>query len=145
MVPKYMSDRRPFEVDGADVARALLAKYGASEYRQLLAWDAIALHDNGGIAQHKQAEVMLVNAGVNADFGAYLDSMATADVKQILEAAPRTNFFEAFVAAAAVVAKRKPSACAHSFVADIGYCKVPGFHLPSFCDAVKVDPFAKLT
>ena len=97
------------------------------------------------IAQHKQPEVMLVNAGVNADFGAYLDSMATADVKQILEAAPRTNFYEAFVAAAAVVAKRKPSACAHSFVADIGYCKVPGFHLPSFCDAVKVDPFAKLT
>jgi len=49
---------------------------------------------------------------------------------------------DVFVAAAAEVAKRKPLACAHSFVADIGYCKVPGFKLPSFCDGIRDDPFA---
>lgn len=143
MSSKYMSERYPFEVDGANVARALLAKNGVAQIRQDLAWDAIALHDNGGIAQHKQPEVVLVNAGVSADFGAYLDKLARTDIVRVLHAAPRTNFIEAFLAAAAAVARRKPLACAHSFVADVGYCKVPGFHLPSFCDAVKEDPFAQ--
>ena len=142
MSEQYMSASYPFEVDSASVARTLLAKYGVSQMRQDLAWDAIALHDNGGIAQHKQPEVALVNAGVGADFGSYIDALDRTDVKRVLRAAPRTNFIDAFLGAAAVVAKRKPGASAHSFVADVGYCKVPGFHLTSFCDAVKEDPFA---
>jgi hypothetical protein len=139
---KHMSPKFPFEVDGANVARALLQKHGVSDLRSNLAWDAIALHDNGGIAQHKQGEVMLVNAGVSADFGAYLDSLSRADVSSVLEAAPRTHFIDAFLKAAATVAQRKPLAAAHSFVADVGYCKVHGFHLPSFCEEVRGDPFA---
>ena len=139
---RYMSARYPFEVDGANTARALLEKHGVSGRRQDLAWDAIALHDNGGIAQHKQTEVMLVNSGVSADFGAYLDILARKDILLVLEAAPRTRFIDVFLNAAASVAKRKPFASAHSFVADVGYCKVPGFHLPSFCSVVKEDPFA---
>jgi len=139
---RYMSASFPFEVDGANVARDLLHKHGASEARSNLAWDAIALHDNGGIAQHKQPEVMLVNSGVGADFGAYLDSMSRSDVIAVLEGAPRTNFIDVFLNAAAVVAQKKPYASAHSFVADVGYCKVPGFKLPSFCDGIHDDPFA---
>jgi HD domain-containing protein len=142
LCPKYMSASYPFEVDGANVARTLLASHGVSDARTDTAWDAIALHDNGGIAQHKQPEVMLVNAGVGADFGGSLDILARADVVRVLEVAPRTHFIDVFLAAAAVVAKRKPFASAHSFVADVGYCKVPGFKLPSFCDEVKTDPFA---
>jgi hypothetical protein len=139
---KYMSSRYPFEVDGANVARQLLAAHGIPQRRIDLAWDAVALHDNGGIARHKQAEVMLVNAGVSTDFGANLDLLSRSDVIAVLDAAPRTNFVNAFLGAAATLAARKPLASAHSFVADVGYCKVPGFHLPSFCDEVKTDPFA---
>jgi hypothetical protein len=139
---KYMSDSYPFEVDGANVARTLLTNHGVSDARADIAWDAIALHDNGGIARHKQPEVMLVNAGVGADFGGSLDILARADVVRVLEAAPRTHFIDAFLSAVAVVAKSKPLASAHSFVADVGYCKVPDFKLPSFCDEVKEDPFA---
>lgn len=138
----HMSAEHPFEVDGANVAKALLRRHGFSDVRSDLAWDAVALHDNGGIARHKQAEVMLVNAGVGADFGAYLDTLAHSAVVDVLEAAPRTNFIDAFLSAAAAVAKRKPLAAAHSFVADVGYCKVPGFHIPSFCNEVRTDPFA---
>src|SRR5579872_2153611 len=145
LCPKYMSASDPFEVDGANVARTLLASHGVTNARADTAWDAIALHDNGGIARHKQPEVMLVNAGVGADFGGSLDILARADVVRVLEAAPRTHFIDAFLAAAAAVAKRKPFASAHSFVADVGYCKVPGFKLPSFCDEVKADPFAGYT
>jgi hypothetical protein len=142
MSPRYTSATYPFEVDGANVTRTLLTAHGVTERRQDLAWDAVALHDNGGIAQRKQPEVFLVNAGVSADFGAYLDSFAKADVVKILDAAPRTNFINVFLDAAAAVARRKPLASAHSFVADVGYCRVPGFHLPSFCAAVKEDPLA---
>ena len=145
LCPKYMSASDPFEVDGANVARTLLASHGVKNARADTAWDAIALHDNGGIARHKQPEVRLVNAGVGADFGGSLDIIARADVVRVLEAAPRTHFIDAFLDAAAAVAKRKPFACAHSFVADVGYCKVPGFKLPSFCDEVKTDPFAGYT
>ena len=138
---QHMSADYPFEVDGANVTRELLKAQGACGLRCDLAWDAVALHDNGGIARHKQPEVMLVNAGVAADFGASLDLLARADVIAVLEAAPRTNFIGVFLDAAATVAARKPLASAHSFVADVGYCKVPGFHLPSFCDEVTTDPF----
>jgi hypothetical protein len=140
--PIHMSPRHPFEVDGANVAKTLLRKHGVSDFRSDLAWDAVALHDNGGIAQHKQVEVMLVNAGVGADFGAYLETLERTAIVEVLEAAPRTNFIDAFLNAAATVAKRKPLAAAHSFVADVGYCRVPGFHIPSFCDEVHTDPFA---
>ena len=145
MAASYMSDRRPFEVDGAFVARDLLAKHAVAADRQAIAWDAVALHDNGAIAVHKQPEVMLVSAGVGADFGAFLDLMTKAQIVGVLQAAPRTHFIDAFIAAAAAVAKRKPGACAHSFVADVGYRKVPGFSLPNFCDEVQDDPFAPYT
>ena len=143
MSARYMSDENPFEVDGANLARSLLGKYGTEQRRQDLIWDAIALHDNGGIARHKQAEVVLVNAGVSADFGSYLDELSRADIVQVLSAAPRTNFVNVFLEAAAAVAKRKPYASAHSFIADVGYRKVTGFSLPNFCDEfIKNDPFA---
>lgn len=145
MSSRYMSARNPFEVDGASVARKLLNQHGISGPRSDLAWDAIALHDNSGIAQHKQAEVLLVNAGVSADFGGYLELLKRADIIAVLDAAPRTNFVDVFLKTTAVLAARKPLAAAHSFVADVGYCKVPGFHVPSFCDAVKTDPFADYT
>ncbi len=142
MAARYMSDQRPFEVDGAFVARDLLEKHGVTADRAAAAWDAVALHDNGAIAAHKQPEVRLVSAGVGADFGAYLDLIPREQIVDILRAAPRTNFIDVFLDATAAVAKRKPQASAHSFVADVGYRKVPGFSLPNFCDEVKDDPFA---
>jgi hypothetical protein len=142
MSPKYMSARQPFEVDGANVARKLLAKHVVSDARASVAWDAVALHDNGGIAAHKQPEVMLVNAGVGADFGAYLDLMSRRQIVRVLRAAPRTRFIDVFLDATAVVAKRKPESSAHSFVADVGNRRVPGFHLANFCDEVRDNPFA---
>jgi hypothetical protein len=144
MSADHMSDARPFEVDGAFVVRDLLAKHGVSDARMDAAWDAVALHDNGSIAVHKQPEVRLVASGVGADFGAYLDLMTRDQIVAILAAAPRTKFIEAFLDASAVVAKKKPMASSHSFVADVGYKRVPGFSLPNFVDEVlSGDPFAE--
>jgi hypothetical protein len=58
-----------------------------------------------------------------------------------LQAAPRTNFINVFLDAVAAIAAHKPEATGGCFVTDVGYRRVPGFHLANFCDAVKDDPF----
>lgn len=142
---QYMSPTHRFEADGANLARQLLARHAVTGLRADLVWDAIALHDNGGIARWKQPEVQLVNAGVSADFGSYLAEMRREDIVAVLTSAPRQNFIDAFLSACAVVAAKKPEATAGSFVADVGYRRVPGFHLENFCDAVQEDPFKSFT
>jgi hypothetical protein len=142
LAPAHMSDSERFEVDGANLSRRLLERHGVAGPRADLVWDAISLHDSGGIARWKAPEVMLVNAGVAADFGGHLDLMQRDDVRAVLSAAPRTQFIPVFLDAVAVVAKRKPNATGNCFVTDVAYRMVPGFHLENFCDAVKADPFA---
>jgi len=140
--PAHMSESERFEVDGANFARGLLQRFGVTGPRADLVWDAISLHDSGGIARWKAPEVMLVNAGVAADFGGYLGLLQRDDVRAVLSAAPRTRFVPVFLDAVAAVAKRKPNATGNCFVTDVAYRMVPGFHLENFCDAVKTDPFA---
>lgn len=143
--PLHMSKRERFEVDGANVARSLVEAHGVPAARADLIWDAIALHDDGGIARWKQPEVVLVNAGVNTDFGAFLDVLNRGQVSEILRAAPRGDFVPVFIEAVAEIARRKPFATGNCFVTDVAYRKVPGFHLDNFCDVVKDDPFASFT
>jgi HD domain len=142
LTPAHMSGSQRFEVDGANLSRKILASHGVSRSRADLIWDAISLHDQGDIARWKATEVTLVNAGVAADFGAYLDEMKRGDVIAVLRAAPRNGFIPVFLDAVANVAKAKPQATGNSFVTDVGYRMVPGFHLVNFCDEVKDDPFA---
>jgi len=142
MSSAHMSADRPFEVDGAFVARDLLDKHGVSSARMDAAWDAIALHDNSPIAVHKQPEVRLVNAGVGADFGGFFDLLSKQQIIDVLGAAPRTKFLDVFLDACTALAKKKPLSTYHSFVADVGYKRVPGFSLPNFADEVASgDPF----
>ena len=144
LVDAYSSEKDRFEVDGANAARDLLRKHGVEATRVDTVWDAITLHDCGGIARWKQPVVRLVNAGVAVDFGGYLDTLQRQDVVAVLQAAPRTDFIPVFLAAVAGVAKKKPGA-ASDFVIDVGNRMVPGFKRTNFCDAVKTDPFAGFT
>ena len=144
LTASYMSANNRFEVDGANSARTLMQQHGLNDSAIELVWDAIALHDNGGIARWKRPEVALVNAGVAADFGAQLDILAANDIRDVLRRAPRTGFIEAFLPAVATVAARKPNATGTCFVTDVAYRMVPHFHPPNFCDELKSnDPFAK--
>lgn len=142
LTASHMSAKQRFEVDGANLAREMAGRHGISKARADVIWDAIALHDQGGIARWKAVEVMLVNAGVAADFGASLDLMKRDDIVAVLSAAPRTGFIPVFLESVAAVAKRKPQATGNCFVTDVGYRMVPGFHLENFCDEVRNDPFA---
>lgn len=141
--PQHMSADRRFEVDGAMVARDLLKQHNVAPFTEYLVWDAIALHDQGAIALYKQPEVMLVSSGVNTDFGSYLDVLQRPDVAAVLAAEPRTNFIPSFLNTVAAYAKRKPNATGNSWITDVAYKMVPGFHLHNFVDMVTMDdPFA---
>jgi hypothetical protein len=142
LMPAHSSGSELFEVDSANVARALLAKYDIRGPRADVVWDAISLHDQSGIAKWKQTEVALVNAGVGADFGGYAGLLQHDDVAGVLALAPRTGFIPTFLEAVAAFVKRKPDSTGSSWVADVGYRMVPGFHLDNFVDETKVDPFA---
>ena len=139
--PLHMSDKRRFEVDSAFLALDLCKKHDVVAWQAGLVWDAVALHDQGDIARFKQPEVALVNAGVATDFGAHLDVLKHADVAAVLSAAPRDKFIPVFLDTVAAYVKRKPFATGNSWITDIGYRMVPGFHLDNFVDAVKDDPF----
>lgn len=139
---KHMSEGERFEVDGANLSRELLHRHGHEGRTSDVVWDAIALHDNGGIARWKQSEVVLVNAGVSADFGEYLTLMSREQIIAVLAAAPRKGFVPVFLAATAEMAKRKPFATGTCFVTDVANRMVPAFHTSNVCDVVKDDPFA---
>ena len=96
LTASHMSVKQRFEVDGANLAREIAGRHSISKARADLMWGAIALHDQGGIARWKAVEVMLLNAGVAADFGAYLDLMKREDIVAVLSAAPRTGFIPVF-------------------------------------------------
>jgi hypothetical protein len=139
--PKHMSDSRRFEVDGAFAAADLCRRHAVPPERTALIWDAVALHDQNGIAKWKQPEVALVSAGVGADFGANLDKLNRSDVSAVLEAAPRAGFVPIFLSTVAEYVRRKPFATGNSWITDIGYRMVQDFHLANFVDQVQLDPF----
>ncbi|MBV8117123.1 MAG: HD domain-containing protein [Candidatus Eremiobacteraeota bacterium] len=143
LVPQFMSADERFEVDGANLSRAMLARHQITGLRSDVIWDAVCLHDQGDIAKWKQPEVQLVSAGVSADFGAGIHELPRDDVVAILRAAPRDNFIPVFLDAVAQFARRKPDATGNSWVTDVAYRRVRGFHLDNFVDAVtSADPFS---
>ena len=138
----HASDSYRFEIDGANVARDVLARHGVRGARADVVWDAIALHDST-LADWKQAEVRLVCGGVCVDFGEFLDRLERADVAAVLHAAPRDGFVNVFLEAVAAIARRKPFATGSCFVTDVAHRLVPGFSPGNFADAVRgADPFA---
>lgn len=61
--------RARFEVEGADLAADLLTDSGYDCAFIDSAWEAIALHSSGGIAERRGAICYLVRRGVGVDFG----------------------------------------------------------------------------
>ncbi|HVR45390.1 MAG TPA: hypothetical protein VMT95_01925 [Candidatus Binatia bacterium] len=119
-----------------------IERHGIGGSRAELVWDAIAWHDQSDIAHSKAPKMVLANAGVAADFGAYLKLMKREDMIGALTTPSRTGFVSVFLDAVAVLAKREPQAIGNCFVTDVGHRTVTGFHFKNFCDAVQDDPFA---
>ena len=77
-----------FEVEGADLAAALLAKHGVAAADVDRVWEAIALHSSLGIADRRGLLTSLTHRGVFAD-GGRNGGVPDAQARQVHAAYPR--------------------------------------------------------
>lgn len=89
---RYASAEQPFEMDGADAAKAFLVSRGVSDSRAELVWNAVAMHATV-LVDHQPAQVGLVGDGAGADvFGSELRTLPPERVRAVLAAFPRLSF-----------------------------------------------------
>jgi hypothetical protein len=79
-----------FEIDGANAARDFLLRNGfASAKDARIVWLAIALHTSPGAADHVEAEIALVSAGIDSDVrGRHLDALTSDEIREVTAAHP---------------------------------------------------------
>jgi hypothetical protein len=87
-----LGDRAPgadrFEVEGADLAAAVLRRHGVPDRDVDRVWEAIALHTSAGIAERRGLLAYLTRGGVGIDFGVSAE-VVTGQEKEIHHAYPR--------------------------------------------------------
>ena len=76
-----------FEVEGADLAAAVLREHGVPDRDVDRVWEAIALHTSPGIAERRGLLAYLTRGGVGIDFG--LDAQVVRWEKEIHATYPR--------------------------------------------------------
>src|SRR5258707_10934210 len=78
-----------FEVEGADLAAAVLRRHGVAERDIDRVWEAIALHASFGIAHRRGLITSLTHRGVFIDAGRITDGIADRQRQRILNAYPK--------------------------------------------------------
>lgn len=109
-----------FEVEGADLAAALLTEHGCERAVVDGVWEAIALHTSGGIAERRGALSYLVRSGVGADFSRNADFIDEQVATEIHRQYPRLAMASTLVDAIVAHAQRSPDAAPpYSMPADL--------------------------
>jgi hypothetical protein len=98
-----------FEVEGADLAAAVLREHGVAEPDIDRVWEAIALHTSPGIARRRGLLAHLTREGVGIDFGRHPEIVA-AWAPRIHAAYPRLAMVRSLVDAIVERAARSPAA-----------------------------------
>lgn len=138
----YSSPDKRFEVDGANAARDFLRGHGLSPQTLQLVWDAVALHTTPGIAEHKEAEVALLNYGVALDVvGRGYEQIEEKQRKEIVSLFPRTGFKQKIIPAFFEGFKHKTHTTYGNINADICAFMIPHFERKNFCDAILHSPW----
>jgi hypothetical protein len=133
----------PFEIQGAQAARAFLTEHGLPNDQANVVWDGIAMHPFA-IASFKQPEIALVGAGAGADVaGSDLEKIPETAKAAVLNAFPRLDFKHAFVKTCAGVVRQFPQGASRSFMRDIGERNVEQFHPTNICDLIERAPFTE--
>jgi hypothetical protein len=133
----------PFEIQGAEAAKAFLEKSAYAKDKTGVVWDGIAMHASL-IGHYKQPEIRLVGEGAGADVvGPDYSQIDKANVDEILGVFPRLEFKNSFLKTCAGVVRRHPGGATRSFMRDIGERNVPEFHPQNFCDLVARAPFSE--
>ncbi|MFD0167427.1 HD domain-containing protein [Streptomyces decoyicus] len=90
---KFRTSQQPFELDGADEARAFLTTRGVPTDRARLVREGIALHTTPAMPHHMAPEVALVTAGVELDvLGIGYDTLPPEAREVVVAAYPRPDF-----------------------------------------------------
>jgi len=78
-----------FEVEGADLAAAVLRAHGVAEADVERVWEAIALHSSHGLAERRGLLTYLTYKGVFIDAGQLTNVVADGLRRDVLDAYPR--------------------------------------------------------
>lgn len=133
LTPHYSSPDKRFEVDGANAARDFLKGHGLSGETLRLVWDAVALHITPGIAEHKEAEVALLNYGVALDVvGRGYEQLAEKKRLEIITQFPRTGFKKKIIPTFFEGFRHKPHTIYGNINADICAFMIPNFEQKTF-------------
>ena len=99
-----------FEVEGADLAAAVLRAHGVADSDVDRVWEAIALHACIGIAERRGLLTYLTYRGVFVDVGPLADAVADGLRREVLDAYPRPTDGPYVVDAIIAHANRSPAA-----------------------------------
>jgi hypothetical protein len=144
LTPHYSSQDKRFEVDGANAARDFLKSHGLSQDVLQLVWDAIALHTTSGIAEHKEAEVALLNYGVALDVvGRGFEDLSESHRNDIVEQFPRTGFKNIIIPTFFEGFKHKTATTHGNMNSDICAYMIPNFQRKDFCDSILNSPWSE--
>jgi HD domain len=99
-----------FEVEGADLAAAVLRENGVAEADVDRVWEAIALHSSHGLAERRGLLTYLTYRGVFVDAGRITDAVAEALRKEVFDAYPKPTRGAYLADAIIAHAQRSPAA-----------------------------------
>lgn len=144
LTPQYSSPDKRFEVDGANAARDFLKSHGLPQQVLQLVWDAVALHTSPGIAEHKEAEVALLNYGVALDVvGRGYEHLSEEHREDIIKQFPRTGFKKKIIPTFFEGFKHKTDTTFGNMNADICAFMIPDFQRKNFCDFILHSPWSE--
>jgi hypothetical protein len=99
-----------FEVEGADLAAAVLREQGVVEAEVDRVWEAIALHSSHGLAERRGLLTYLTYKGVFIDAGPLADAVADGLREEVLNAYPKRTARRYLAEAIIEHANRSPAA-----------------------------------
>src|SRR5580765_4420725 len=99
-----------FEVEGADLAAAVLRQHGIAEVDVDRVWEAIALHSSLGIADRRGLLTYLTHKGVFIEVGRIVAAVADELRQEVLNAYPRPPADRSVVNAIVAHASRSEAA-----------------------------------
>jgi hypothetical protein len=99
-----------FEVEGADLAAAVLREHRVAEADVDRVWEAIALHSSIGLAERRGLLTYLTYKGVFIDVGRLADAVADGVREDVFNAYPKPTEGSHIADAIVAHAKRSPAA-----------------------------------
>jgi HD domain-containing protein len=142
LVDHYHTEKKRFEVDGADAAREFLKGHGITQSQADLVWEAIALHTTPGIPQYMRPEIALTNAGVLVDVvGIGYDEYPPEQRDQVIAAFPRRDFKNEFLQMQTCSALKKPLTTFGTVNFDYIEDHDPTFRKPNACALIRNTPW----